>query len=89
MPFEKDGKGQYSAQVPEVELVLGLDYPFNPKPKNDAQKHASEILLAETHLEINLRGTAKSPTGDLMSVSIAALNSDTPPLKWMRPLTIS
>lgn len=89
VPFERDSKGQYSAQVPEVELVLGLDYPFNPKPKNDAQKHASEILLAETHLEINLRGTAKSPTGDLMSVSIAALNSDTPPLKWMRPLTIS
>ncbi|MBL4634709.1 MAG: hypothetical protein JKY56_12620, partial [Kofleriaceae bacterium] len=87
--FAKDSKGQYVAELPEVELVLGLDYPFNPKPKNDAQKHASDILLGETHLKLTLHGKALQASGELMSVSISAIKSDTPPLKWMRPFTIS
>ncbi len=87
--FAKDSKGQYTAELPEVELVLGLDYPFNPKPKNDAQKHASDILLGETHLKLTLHGKALKTSGELMSVSISAIKSDCPPLKWMRPFTIS
>ncbi len=87
--LQKDDKGNYSAQFPTVELVLGVEYPLNPKPKNDAQKHAAILLLAETHIELTLKGTANAASNDLMSVSISALGSDSPPLKWMRPLAIS
>ena len=87
--LSKDGKGSYTAEFPDVELVTGVAYPLNPKPKNDAQKHAAQLLLAETHVELRLFGKASAASSDLMSVSISALCSDSPPLKWMRPLTIS
>lgn len=85
----QNDKGSYRAEFPAVELIPGVTYPLSPKPKNDVQKHAASILLAETHIEIRIFGTAKSASGDLMSVSISALRSDSPPLKWMRPLTLS
>ncbi len=84
-----DGKGSYSAEFPSIELVQGISYPFNPKPKNDAQKHAAAMFLEETHLELRVFGHADKASGDLMSVAISALKSDSPPLKWMRPLSIS
>jgi hypothetical protein len=77
------------AEFPDVELVIGLTYPLSPKPTNDAQKHAASIFLDDTHIELRLSGNAKTASGDLMSVSISALRSDSPPLKWMRPLTLS
>ncbi len=86
---ERDNKGNYTAEFPHVELVPGLVYPLNPKPKNDVQKHAASIFLADTHVELRLFGTAKTASSDLMSVSISALKSDSPPLKWMRPLTLA
>ncbi len=85
----KDAKGVYSAEFPNIDLVEGLAIPLSPKPKNDAQKHAAALYLAETHLELKVFGTAKKAGADLMSVTISALKSDSPPLKWMRPLTIS
>jgi len=87
--LEGDGKGNWSADFPTIELVRGLSYPYNPKPKNDAQKHAAAMFLEETHLELRVFGKATKASGDLMSVAISALNSDSPPLKWMRPLSIS
>ena len=86
---ERDSKGNYTAEFPAVELVPGLTYPLNPKPKNDVQKHAASIFLADTHLELRLFGKANTASSDLMSVSISALRSDSPPLKWMRPLTLA
>jgi hypothetical protein len=84
-----DEKGNYSAEFPHVALVQGLAYPLSPKPKNDAQKHAASIFLDDTHIAIKLFGKGKTASGDLMSVSVSALRSDSPPLKWMRPLTLS
>ncbi len=86
---ERDDKGSYTAEFPDVVLVQGLTFPLNPKPKNDVQKHAASIFLADTHIELRLYGVATSPSSDLMSVSISALRSDSPPLKWMRPLTLA
>lgn len=85
----RDAKGNYTAEFPEVPLIQGLVYPLNPKPKNDAQKHAAGIFLADTNIEIRLYGKARTASSDLMSVSISALRSDSPPLKWMRPLTLA
>lgn len=87
--LQKDAKGNYSAEFPTIDLLEGLAIPLSPKPKNDAQKHAAALYLAETHLELKLVGKATKASGELMSVSISALKSDSPPLKWMRPLTIS
>ncbi len=87
--IKADSKGNYTAEFPEVELVPGLAYPLNPKPKNDVQKHAAGIFLADTHIELRLFGHARAASSDLMSVSISALRSDSPPLKWMRPLTLA
>jgi hypothetical protein len=86
---QKDDKGAYTAEFPNVILVQGLAYPYNPKPKNDAQKHAAAMLLADTHVELRFIGSAQTASSDLLSVSISALRSDSPPLKWMRPLTIA
>ena len=86
---ERDDKGSYTAEFPGVVLVPGLVYPLNPKPKNDVQKHAAGIFLADTHIQLLLFGKAKTTSSDLMSVSISALRSDSPPLKWMRPLTLA
>jgi len=88
LPLVSDGKGNFTGECPDVELVQGLVYPFNPKPKNDAQKHASALFLAETHIELRVFGKATKKSSDLMSVAISALGSDSPPLKWMRPLNI-
>ncbi|MCP4449749.1 MAG: hypothetical protein GY811_31120 [Myxococcales bacterium] len=88
-PLTADGKGNLTAEFPSIQLVQGISYPFNPKPKNDAQKHAAAMLLEETHLELHVFGQGEKASGDLMSVAISALKSDSPPLKWMRPLTIS
>ncbi len=84
-----DGKGNRTAEFPSIDLVRGLSYPYNPKPKNDAQKHAAAMFLEETHLELRVFGKATKASGDLISVTISALNSDSPPLKWMRPLAVS
>ncbi len=84
-----DSKGNYAAEFPSIILVQGLNYPYNPKPKNDAQKHAAAMFLAETHLELHVFGKATKASGDLMSVAISALATDSPPLKWMRPLMIT
>lgn len=86
---QRDEQGNYTAEFPDVELVHGLAYPLSPKPKNDAQKHAASMVLAETHIELRLLGKARAASGELMSVSISALRSDSPPLKWMRPLSVS
>lgn len=87
--FTQDKKGNYTAVFKDVELVQGLQYPLNPKPKNDVQKHAAAMFLAETHIELKVYGKAKGASGDLLSLSISALGSDRPPLKWMRPLSIT
>ena len=88
-PFTKQDDGTYVADVADLELSEGVMYPFDPKPKNENQKLAAQDLLDETQFELRVRGTARSASSDLLAVSVSALRSKSPPLKWMRPLTIS
>jgi hypothetical protein len=89
IPFEKQADGSYRAEVPDVELIEAIRYPFDPKPKNDPQKETAKRLLDETHFELQLLGRATKASGDLLTVYIGPLETEKPPLKWMRPLLIS
>jgi hypothetical protein len=83
-----DDGSSCSVEFAEVKLEEGLVYPLDPAPKNEQQKLIARRMLDSTHFTIRLHGKAKAQSSDLLAVSIAALNSASPPLKWMRPFTI-
>ena len=87
--FSLEDDGSYLAHVAECDLPEGLQYPFDPKPKNDKQKETAAEMLEVTQFELAVYGVAKEVSSDLLSLSIAALDSTSAPLTWTRPLVIS
>jgi hypothetical protein len=87
--FTKEDDGTYSLELTECELPEGVQYPLDPKPKNDKQKEAAAEMLEVTQFELIVYGIAKDAGSDLLSLSISATESNSAPLKWTRPLVIT
>ena len=85
--LKADGDG-LRAELPEVPLVLGVVYPLDPKPKNDTDKVRAQGLLEATQIAFELRGIAQAEGREMLRIGVGALNSDAPPMKWMRPLVV-
>ena len=80
--------GTVSAVLPDIELPVGLAWPLDPKPKNDDEKAHAKILVAETHLTLEVVIAGKAPGNGLLSVAVGACDTTAAPLKRMRPITV-
>jgi len=86
--FVPDGDGLL-AEAPDLRLREGIVLPLHPKPTTQTQKDKAAGLVAETHLELAVEGSAKQPSNAILRVEMWALGASSSRLKWMRPLTIA
>jgi hypothetical protein len=83
-----DVGGTKRAELPGVELVAGVRYPFDPPAKNDKQKETAHAMIDACQFRLKVHGKARGPASDLLRVSCGALESQATPMMWMRPLVI-
>lgn len=86
--MQDDGDG-VRAEVPGVPLAVGVVYPLDPKPKNDTEKARAKELVDATQVSFDLLGTAGATSYEMLSISVGAMNSEAPAMKWIRPLVVS
>jgi len=83
--FEKQGK-RWIAQVPDVEVMQGVKYPFDPKPKKEEEKLAAQAALEATHLALRLKGKALTKGNGLLKLEISTEGPE--PMRWIRPVNV-
>lgn len=88
VPFETAG-GAARAVLPDFELPVGLEWPLDPKPKNDDEKAHAKVLVAATHFTVEILIAGAKAGSGLLSIAIGACDTSAAPLKRMRPVTVS
>jgi hypothetical protein len=66
-PFRDHPSGK-RAVLETVELPQGFAVPYDPKPKGEHEVKIAQDLVADTHLRMKLRGTAKRESEELLTV---------------------
>lgn len=85
--FHRTGNS-WSCSLEAIQFPQGIQFPFDPKPKNPEQVEKAQALLAATHLSFQVRLLCKSAGSSMLSIATRPCEGRSVPVKWTRLLAV-